>query len=194
MKIKTIFTLKSKGLYLSFGMFLLTFIPIAKSQSLPYNEKGRIEYSDVVYLDSTFTKDQIYSVAREWFALRFKNSNYVIQMDDENHGKIIGKGVFEGFLRHFDPPTYYIEFTISLYIKESRYKYVITDFSHTSALSQFDGGALEAAKPNNGGFFGINDKSWTDIKMKTNEYVINTINDLNHFIKENSIKSEDAEW
>ena len=44
--------------------------------TLPITEDGRIEYTDVVKVDST-SKEELYSRAREWFVDSFKSSDDV---------------------------------------------------------------------------------------------------------------------
>jgi hypothetical protein len=51
----------------------------------------KITYTEVVYLDSLTDKQEIFSRAREWFASAYKSSINVIQMDDKEGGKIVGK-------------------------------------------------------------------------------------------------------
>lgn len=59
------------------------------------NETKLITYSEVIILDSTVNKSELYSRAREWFAKAFKSSKNVIQMDDKENGKIIGKALMQ---------------------------------------------------------------------------------------------------
>ena len=50
------------------------------------------QYSEVVEVPGK-TADQLYSSAREWFAITFKSAKDVIQMEDPTNKKIIGKGL-----------------------------------------------------------------------------------------------------
>lgn len=111
--------------------FLMTLIVtsycfFAVGQNLPIDKKtGKVIYSEVVKVDSTITKYQLYSKAREWIANVFISSKDVIQMDDREAGKIIVKGSFE-LTSKLDIDL--MKFTISIYLKDGKYKYVITDF------------------------------------------------------------------
>lgn len=99
------------------------------------------EYSEVVQAEGK-TTDQLYSIAREWFALTFKSANDVLQMDDPVAGKLIGKGsvyVSESFVSGKGLTAvpinleWYPGFTIKIEVREGRYKCDITDITVTSS-------------------------------------------------------------
>jgi hypothetical protein len=106
----------------AFGQKETPKLPIDSSTS-------KITYSEVVYFDSLANKQELFSRAREWFAKAYKSSTNVIQMEDKESGKIIGKALMQVYYKEF--PYGYINYTISIYIKEGRYKYEFTDFHHT---------------------------------------------------------------
>ena len=70
--------------------------------------------SDIVSVDSTLTKANLYSNALTFFATEFKSANAVIQMKDSEAGKVIGKGIVDGR-----------EIIISITCKDGKYKYEI---------------------------------------------------------------------
>lgn len=98
---------------------------------------GKITYTEVVKVDSTATKDELYSRAREWFAKAYKSSTNVIQMEDKESGKIVGKALTQVFYQAMKSNYSggYFHYTISIYIKDGRYKYEVTDFYHTGQAS-----------------------------------------------------------
>src|SRR5258708_31294843 len=63
------------------------------------SETNKIMYTEVVKVDSSVTKDILYSKAREWFAIAFKSSNVVIQLEDKENGKIIGKAIMDVYYK-----------------------------------------------------------------------------------------------
>ena len=71
-------------------------------------------YSGVVNVDSTFTKNVLYSNGLSFFANTFKSSNHVIQMKEPESGKIIGKGIVNNR-----------DVTITILCKDGKYKYDI---------------------------------------------------------------------
>jgi hypothetical protein len=74
------------------------------------------------------SKDELYLRAREWFARTFVSAQALIQMDDKAAGKIIGKGLSEDVRNGFIRTAYTIYYTVSITVKEGRYRYEITDF------------------------------------------------------------------
>lgn len=88
-----------------------------------------VSYSEVVKVDSA-SKDILYTRAKQWFAITFTASNYVVQMDDKQSGKIIGKGseplVYSYALTK---QNYHANYTISITVKDGRYRYEVSDIS-----------------------------------------------------------------
>src|ERR1035437_2480137 len=102
-------------------------------KSLPKVD-GKYEYSEIVQLDSTYKKDLLYRNAKLFFVDVFKSAKDVLQYDDRDEGKVIGKGNFEieemqrGFFNSvFD--SWRVNFTLELFAKDGRYRYRIYDFS-----------------------------------------------------------------
>lgn len=97
---------------------------------------NKITYSEVVSVDSLDSKQVLFSRAREWFARTYKSSIDVIQMEDKENGKIVGKALMQVFHKALGTnfPSGYINYTISIYIKDGRYKYEVTNFHHTGQL------------------------------------------------------------
>jgi hypothetical protein len=168
-------------------LLILVFISIlgkiGTTQELPMDSTtGKYTFQGVVKVDST-SKNELYSRAREWFAKTFNSANNVIQMDDKEAGKIIGKGCFKVRCGKWDWDDRKIErgvinFTLSIYIKDGKFKYVITDFSHEdgqvissgrSSTKLLGGGALEVEKNFKNFWGGLNLKILRTLKVQTNE-------------------------
>ena len=92
------------------------------------------EYSEVIEVPGK-TADQLYSSAREWFAITFKSATDVLKMDDPVSGKLIGKGsshisesyVTDGLIKVPIKLDWYPSFTIGISIKDGKYKCDITE-------------------------------------------------------------------
>lgn len=83
------------------------------------------EYTEVVQVPDKNT-DQLYSLAREWFAETFKSAQDVLQMDDPVAGKLIGKGMGDVNVKSgMVPVTLDYEFQVKVFVKDGRYKYLI---------------------------------------------------------------------
>lgn len=85
--------------------------------------------SEVVSVDSTTTKETLYSNALSFFATTFKSAQNVIQMQDPESGKVIGKGLLSNGRK----------VTITIACKEGKYKYDIEyDELTETRLIEFD--------------------------------------------------------
>ena len=90
----------------------------------PFDEKtGLVSFEEVIKCDS-ISKDELYSILREWFVTTFGDAETVLQMDDRKSGKLIGKGITS--VSSYNSWCEYIKFTLKIYIKEGRFKYVLT--------------------------------------------------------------------
>jgi len=95
---------------------------------------GEYEFTEVVQLDSTFTKDALYRNAKLFFANAFNSAKEVLQYDDRAEGKVIGKGNVQSvgyqmsFLVLFSE-TRTTNFTLEIFCKEGKYKYRIYSIS-----------------------------------------------------------------
>jgi len=93
-----------------------------------------LTYTEVVSADSS-SKDLLYSNAKEWFVHAFNSANNVIQYDSKDEGKLIGKGNFTFHGKAFTSGTSStgpVTFTITIEVKDNKYKYTLTDFDHES--------------------------------------------------------------
>jgi len=94
------------------------------------------EYSEVIEVPGK-TADQLYSSAREWFAITFKSATDVLKMDDPVSGKLIGKGsshitesyVMSGLIKVPITLDWQPSFTIGIAIKDGKYKCDITEIT-----------------------------------------------------------------
>lgn len=121
----------------------------------------KITYSEVIRLDTSISKTELYSAAKEWFAKTYKSATDVIQYAEKDEGKIVGRALFKvNFKTIFgtDYPGGHINYTISIYTKDGRYKYEITDFYHVGMLTESgripDGGPCEDLIHETKGFMG----------------------------------------
>ena len=96
-----------------------------------------ITYTEVIKVDSSTNKSELYSRAREWFAKAYNSSVNVIQMDDKESGKIVGKSLVKVYAKALGITTHqgYINYTITIYLKDGRYKYEISNFYHTGMMT-----------------------------------------------------------
>lgn len=93
---------------------------------------GNIEFTEVIQLDSSFSKDLLYRNAKLFFTNEFKSAKDVLQYDDRAEGKVIGKGNLQQedfqmtFLVMFTQ-TRIVNFTLEIFCKDGKYKYRLYD-------------------------------------------------------------------
>ncbi|HEY8688444.1 MAG TPA: DUF4468 domain-containing protein [Chitinophagaceae bacterium] len=97
-------------------------------------ENKEVLYTGVVNVDSNLKKDELYVRARAWFVNEYKSAKDVIQMEDKQAGEIIGKGLISaiytegrGLLAIQWKIT--IWHTVSVFVKDGKYKYEIKDIN-----------------------------------------------------------------
>lgn len=91
-------------------------------------------------------KDQLYIKAKSWLAKVFVSAKSVIQMDDKEAGKIIGKGM----ISYDDGAEYYtthfaISYTLTINVKDNKYRLILSDFingGYTEGLGKIGGCGL----------------------------------------------------
>lgn len=140
-----------------------------------YNSQ-ELKYEEVVKVDSTVTKEELYKRARTFLAKNFKEEGEVFTIDDKEGGELTGSGrvryytkkIFIGALCTIG----YVNFKINVYPKDGRYKYVIHTLVH-------EGTDCRKNSAINYGLLTLNDKPdksrdvflrkwpWQDIKEKT---------------------------
>jgi hypothetical protein len=113
---------------------LASFLPVhaqsAWHSPLPVDSAThRITYTGIVDVPGA-TKLELYSRAREWYATTFGSSKAVLEMDDKDAGKLIGKAYASfGFAGSIGKPLEWPMWrTIKVEVKDGRYRYTLTDF------------------------------------------------------------------
>lgn len=145
---------KPESMFKSFYLTLLScFVALIvfgqrnSTPELPYDEQsGRIAFSDVVHVSDSASADEIYVRAREWFARTYRSSMDVLQMDDRESGRIIGKASFSVTHRALGAnyPSGYFRYTISIHVRDGRYRYEVSDFYHMGDGNKIsDSGPIE---------------------------------------------------
>jgi hypothetical protein len=161
------------------------------AQEFSINEKtGKISYEGIVKIDGASATD-LYIKANEWFATTFNSASNVIQMQDKDAGKIIGKAAIEVENRGY--PNGVFDFTIKFTAKEGRYRYVLTDIAHDKRGSALNGsgGAIENEKPACGSMTMFK-SHWNKLKEKAHNKLTALSKDLtNHMSATNNEAGDD---
>lgn len=125
-----------------------------------------LTFSEVVTLDSVSQK-AIYNRAKEWFVSSFNSGKDVIQLQNDEDGKLIGKGNFKFYGKPFTSGTNStgpVSFLVTIETKDGKYRYTITDFTHS------DFGVVPQEKPK-GMFKVANRDVWNDSQKKAKEII-----------------------
>jgi hypothetical protein len=153
------------------GCFLLVSVLVG-AQDLPVDPTTNlITYSEVVETPGV-SKADLYVRAGTWFSRTFKSSKSVLELQDKEAGKLIGKGVIPVIIKvpimgATDAGT--VSATITVLCKDGKYKYVIDNLNHerpygANTQQWVNGGALEQEKPKVGMMGRPSKKEWNDIK------------------------------
>lgn len=158
------------------------------------------QFEEVVKVDSTTTKDELFNRARSWFGKTYNNEKFVISTEDRINGEISGNGS----MNYRTNKLYFgvaavegdIDYKINIYVKDGRYKYTIHSFRHSGSpagmSSPINYGILtnsnEAPKPSRGG---PNNKAWNDIKNVAKTKTNKIIEDLKEYMNKQYEASKD---
>lgn len=157
-------------------LFCLFTLPLfAASQNILPEKDGVIIYSNVVTIDSTINKNELFTRAKAWFVATYNSAKSVIQMEDKDAGIIIGKGVFDvqsggSGLGLFIVP---VRHTVSIYLKDGKYKYEIKDLS-----GEFGDNFRSISNKKPSGYLGK--RSYEGFLVNLNNEILSTIKSLEY--------------
>lgn len=108
--------------------------------ALSFSAAEPLTFTAVVQAEGA-SKDELFVRAQAWFATTFKCGKCVIQTSDKEAGQVIGKGAFEFHSGNnfFGPDGLegWVTYTVKVFLKDGRYKYEITDFTHESSAIKY---------------------------------------------------------
>lgn len=169
-----------KRLILPF-ILLFSLVSFIKAQNLPVDSKtGKITYLEVVDATGMTAKD-LFTAAKDWGT----SKGYKIKSENEATGEI----VFEGSLPvdyigvKGKPEQGKVNHTFSVFLKDGKYRYIVTDFVHEGVDNGPTGGKLESNSPACGPGR-MTSATWLLVKKKTQSGIEAQIADLKRVIKE----------
>jgi uncharacterized protein with TBP-like fold DUF4468 len=141
-------------------LLLFSFLSISSQAQFPTNEKGEVEYSEVITLEG-LTKKQIYDKAKLWIVSTLKSGDNMVELSGDNSDQIVGTGniilddLKTGYSRnkrdHIYTPS--LNFKFIVFCKDGRFKYELSNivFHYTwifnSISSPFATDLLELKPP-----------------------------------------------
>jgi len=167
-------------------------------------------FTDVIKIDSTISKDQIYQKAKQWFSEAFVSSKNVIDNADKDDGVIFGHVTVS-----FENSMYgYVNFNIEVRCKQGKVKYLLKDFMHKDAYQvnaygenyykgrifpQYSIGPLtQSQMPESLGFNATGrtksgrEKMWNTIRNQSKLTAYTLIQSLKTNLSKESIKAKDS--
>lgn len=89
---------------------------------------GKVEYESIV--DVTGTKSDLYTKAKQAIVELFFDAKSVIQMDDKEAGKLVGKGTVFCPIKVIGVSSgFYSKYTISVEVKDNKYRLRLYDIT-----------------------------------------------------------------
>lgn len=145
---------------------------LADGTLLPIDaENQQVTYQGVVEVPGA-SKDQLFDRALEWMAKTYQSANDVVQIKDKEQGKLLAKGGIL-FFTESKVPAGFVMHTQTIYVRDGRYKYVMTGFKHQNLTATPYGprdssmGPLEQGVPPTG----FREKLWYEMLQGTHDKV-----------------------
>lgn len=113
-------------------LLCICFLFLCASINAHAQDAEPLEFSEVVQATGV-SKDELYNRARNWVVQTYNSANDVIQLADKESGQITVKALILSKFKIFNMKTAY---TMSIYIKDGRYKYIFSDFILTATSPQ----------------------------------------------------------
>jgi len=179
-----------------FALTILTVNLFSQENIFPIDSITReITYSEIIKVDS-INGQELYLRAKIWFVHSFVSAKNVIQLDEKESGRIIGKGIFDVSDNNnhnsiiYVPITGTVDFTVEIQTKDEKYKYIFSDFSYkVNGDSEMDLKSFSVFKSVM--FQKRLDIQWLDIRNNTNARILNMIESLK---KAMGAKNDSDKW
>ncbi|ROS17206.1 uncharacterized protein with TBP-like fold DUF4468 [Chryseobacterium nakagawai] len=159
-----------------------------------------LKYEEVVTVDSTATKDELYNRARNWIGSNFNKKTSSVEVEDKVLGEISASGIIE----YRNKKSYFgsgcvegpIRLTLSIYLKDGKYKYSFHTFDHQGSggygCRKTDYGIITTAEKAPKPTWGEpNEKAWNDLKDVIDMNVQLNIKDLKEAMNKKHETSND---
>ncbi|MDN3642922.1 DUF4468 domain-containing protein [Lutimonas halocynthiae] len=168
--------------------------------SISLTAQETLKFERVIETDSV-GKELIFVSVNDWFATTYNSANDVIQMADKDAGVIVGNGSMSFNYKGMSYVCYegYLKYTIKVYIKDNRFKVVLTNFNHTvkpgnaasCALGVLTTAEVYATK---GMSKKYHNKVWDGLKLKAETYSEGIFNSLAEKTKDIKNDNGGGDW
>jgi hypothetical protein len=113
-----------KCLFILLSFLLCSNIYSQQITKAEYDDMGKVFFQRTDSISKS--KDLLYAISKEWISNTFRSGKAVIDLDDKDNGKIIGKGSFDGFVTNYNVLIHY-HFTIKIETKNNKVRFTIYD-------------------------------------------------------------------
>jgi len=155
-------------------------------------------YEEVVEIPNV-SKDDLYQRATSCMVSMFNDSKQVVKIQDKEAGKIVAKGFIDGTYRQLSTTIEHgFEFELAIYVKEGRYKYIVSNISHIGCTNpRFTypkaGGLLSNGEPDCGyGMSKMMKRDWKKYKEFAHAEVEKIVSIVK--IQMNKQSETEADW
>lgn len=187
------------SLYFIF-VFFFSFSKLLSQETelkIPKNDNNLAEYNGIIDIPN-MTKSDLFVSAMEWFNKTYKSGKAVIQTSDKEGGMIIGKANSSTVIYNnmgVKKDGGYFSYTISIYCKDNKFKYVIDNITYNKGDMALSPGAdLSEEFPSNWkGWLGDNKQTrreWKSFQKQTNSYFIFIIDELKTYMQNSKSKND----
>ncbi|HAN19607.1 MAG: hypothetical protein A2X13_14795 [Bacteroidetes bacterium GWC2_33_15] len=158
-------------------------------------------FEDIIKVDS-LSKDEIYDLARIWFTETFVSANNVLQIQDKEAGQLIGRGSIGYTSATFmanEAVNGNISFLVKIFVKDGRFKYIITDFNHKGTPSKYCSSGVnfgiiteqsESPIISRGNPAGWHNKQWEKMKHESAVVAASLIRSMKEKIKKDKLQND----
>ena len=138
------------------------------------------QFEEVVKIDSSITKDELFNRARTWANENFKSRNNITTTEDRESGEISGSGIYDYRTEEkykgracVEGP---VKYKFNIYLKDGRYKYIFHSFDHKGSKGS-------GCRPVNYGIITKSEEApaqgkgiqynlgYADVKLKLNDHI-----------------------
>lgn len=182
--------------FLFFFLFSILLNAQDKEITIQKNEQNLAEYTEIIEIPE-MTKADLYIATLEWYNKTYNSGKSVIQSADKDGGMIIGNAISENVIYNnmgIKKDGGNFSYTISVYCKDNKFKYVIDNITYRKGDMALKAGAnLAEDFPSNWtGWLGDNKQTrreWKSFQTQANIYFEILINDLKKHLKNSKSKS-----
>jgi hypothetical protein len=194
-------TLHSLALIASMNLTIPTIASVVIGEAHAESQANELRMQAVVEVEGA-SKDELYSAALKWFGLTYNDAQSVLQVQDKASGTIVGKGAIR-----YEPAVFvgsegtrgWIKYTISVEVKEGRFRYTVESFRHEGTkviagqMASFGLLTTDDRYPHGvvRGTEKWRDKVWDDIKTQTKAAIDPTVYGLLKHMKDSAAKKDD---